>query len=36
MYICICYGECENLGNMHVFRLLYIILKIGLFIRDFE
>ena len=32
----ICYGKCEKLGNMHIFRLLCIILKIGLFIKDFE
>ena len=31
---CICYGKCEKLGNMHIFRLLCIILKIGRFIRD--
>ena len=34
--VCICYGKCEKLGNMHIFQLLCIILKIGLFIRDFE
>ena len=30
------YGKCEKLGNMYFFRPLCIILKIGLFIRDFE
>ena len=33
---CLYYGKCEKLGNMHIFRLLSIILKIGLFIMDFE
>ena len=36
MYIYICYGKCEKLGNMHILCLLCIILKIGLFLRDFE
>ena len=32
----VCYGKCEKLENIHIFRLVCIILKIGLFIRDFE
>ena len=31
-----CYSKCEKLGNMHISRLLCIILKTGPFIRDFE
>ena len=33
---CVCYGKCEKLGNMHIFWLLCIIPKTGLFIRNFE
>ena len=29
-------SKCEKLGSTHIFRLLCLILKIGLFIRDFE
>ena len=36
IYIYICYGKCEKSGNIHIFRLLCSIQKIGLFIRYFE
>ena len=32
----LCYGKCEKLGNMHIFRLLCIILKTEHFISDSE
>ena len=36
IYIYVTAKESEKLVNMHIFRLLCIILKTGLFIRDFE